>query len=87
MNLICFLTVSANEVRAWTIPAGTDAVTAAGEVHSDMARGFIRAEVIAFDDLKAAGDEKKARAAGKFRLEGKNYIVHDGDVILFRFSV
>jgi len=87
MNLISFLTVSKNEVRAWTIPAGTDAVTAAGTVHSDMARGFIRAEVIAFEDLKDAGDEKKARAAGKFRLEGKNYIVQDGDVILFRFNV
>lgn len=87
MNLISFLTVSKNEVRAWTIPAGTNAITAAGMIHSDMARGFIRAEVIAFDDLKAAGDEKKVKAAGKFRLEGKNYIVQDGDVILFRFNV
>ena len=87
MNLITFLTVNENEVRAWTLPAGTDAVTAAGVVHSDFARGFIRAETVNFEDLRAAGDMKAARATGKIRLEGKNYIVRDGDVIFFRFNV
>ena len=87
MNLITFLTAGERECRTWSIPAGTDALTAAGQIHSDIARGFIRAQVIAFDDLKAAGSEKAARAAGKFRLEGKNYIVRDGDEILFRFNV
>ncbi len=87
MNLIAFLTAGERECRTWSIPAGTDALTAAGQIHSDIARGFIRAQVIAFDDLKAAGSEKAARAAGKFRLEGKNYIIRDGDEILFRFNV
>lgn len=87
MNLVSFFTHGDKEARAWTVPAGTDAITAAGEVHTDMARGFIRAEVIAYDDLKAAGSEKGARAAGKFRLEGKDYTVQDGDVIHFRFNV
>ena len=87
MKLISFLTAGDKEVRAWTIPAGTDAVTAAGEIHTDIARGFIRAEIIAYDDLHAAGSEKAARAAGKFRLEGKSYIIKDGDVVVFRFNV
>ncbi|HDZ43013.1 hypothetical protein LCGC14_0295770 [marine sediment metagenome] len=87
LDLISFLTHNDNECRAWTIPANTDAVTAAGRVHSDLARGFIRAETVAFDDLQAAGDEKLARAAGKIRLEGKSYVVQDGDVINFRFNV
>ena len=87
MNLVSFFTVVGKEVRAWSVPAGTSALAAAGEVHTDMARGFIRAEVIAFDDLRAAGDEKQARAAGKYRLEGKQYVVQDGDAIVFRFSV
>ena len=87
MDLISFLTSGEDECRAWTVRAGTDAVTAAGEIHSDIARGFIRAEIISYDDLHAAGDEKGARAAGKFRLEGKTYIVRDGDVVHFRFSV
>lgn len=87
MHLVSFFTVNDNECRAWTVPAGTDATTAAGEVHTDMARGFIRAEVVAFDDLQAAGDVKAARAAGTYRLEGKDYLVQDGDVIHFRFSV
>ncbi|GAH82209.1 unnamed protein product, partial [marine sediment metagenome] len=64
-----------------------DAVTAAGEIHSDMARGFIRAETVPFEDLHTAGDMKAAKAAGKVRLEGKNYVVQDGDVINFRFNV
>jgi len=87
LNLISFLTAGPTETRAWSVPAGTDAVTAAGEIHTDMARGFIRAEVTAFEDLQAAGDRKSAKAAGKVRLEGKSYIVQDGDEILFRFNV
>jgi len=87
MDLISFLTVGEDECRAWTIPAGTDAVTAADEIHSDIARGFIRAETVAYDDLREAGDMKAVKAAGKMRLEGKNYIVQDGDVINFRFNV
>ena len=87
LNLVSFLTAGEDECRAWTIPAGTDAVTAAGEIHSDIARGFIRAETVAFDDLRAAGDMKGVRAAGKVRLEGKTYVVQDGDIINFRFSV
>jgi len=87
LNLVSFLTVIGPEVRAWTVPAGTDAVTAAGAVHTDIARGFIRAETVAFEDLRGAGDMKGAKAAGKVRLEGKNYVVKDGDVIYFRFNV
>lgn len=87
MNLVTFLTVGKNQCRAWAIPAGADAVTAAGEVHSDMARGFIRAETVAYDDFREAGSIKGAKAAGKVRLEGKHYIVQDGDIINFRFNV
>ncbi|MBS3734916.1 MAG: YchF family ATPase [Phycisphaerae bacterium] len=87
MNLVSFLTYGEDECRAWTVPAGTRAVEAAGEIHSDIARGFIRAETVAFDDLQAAGDIKSARAAGTLRLEGKDYVVADGDVITFRFNV
>jgi len=87
MRLVSFLTIGQDECRAWSIPAGTDAVTAAGEIHSDIARGFIRAETVAFEDLRAAGDMKAAKAAGKVRLEGKSYVVRDGDVINFRFNV
>ncbi len=87
LNLVSFLTFVSDECRAWTIPAGTEAVVAAGKIHTDMARGFIRAETVAFDDLQAAGDMKAAKAAGKVRLEGKSYIVQDGDVINFRFNV
>ncbi len=87
LNLVSFLTVGDDECRAWSIPAGTPAVEAAGEIHSDIQRGFIRAELAAYDDLRAAGDMKAAKAAGQVRLEGKTYIVADGDVINFRFSV
>ncbi|MCD6303750.1 MAG: YchF family ATPase [Planctomycetes bacterium] len=87
LNLVSFLTAGPTETRAWTVPAGTDAVTAAGVIHSDIARGFIRAEVVAYDDLKAAGDMKTARAAGKVRQEGKGYIIRDGDVVHFKFNV
>lgn len=86
-GLISFLTAGPEEVRAWTIPKGTPAVEAAGRIHSDLQRGFIRAETVAYDDLKAAGDMKAARSAGKVRQEGKTYIVQDGDVILFKFNV
>jgi hypothetical protein len=87
VGLISFLTVGADEVRAWPIPIGTVAVEAAGKVHTDMKRGFIRAETFSFAELKQAGDEKALRAAGKIRLEGKEYVVQDGDVIKFRFNV
>ena len=87
LDLVSFLTHGDDECRAWTIPAGTAAVDAAGEIHSDLSRGFIRAETVAFTDLQAAGDMKGAKAAGKVRLEGKEYVVQDGDVINFRFNV
>lgn len=87
VGLISFLTVGEDEVRAWSIKKGSDAVEAAGKIHTDIARGFIRAETVAYNDLHAAGDMKAAKAAGKVRLEGKTYIVQDGDVINFRFNV
>ena len=87
LSLVSFLTVGEDECRAWTIPAGTPAVEAAGEIHTDIARGFIRAETVAYDDFAAAGDMKGAKAAGKVRLEGKTYVVADGDIINFRFNV
>jgi len=74
-------------VRAWTVKAGATAIKAAGVVHSDMERGFIRAEVIAFHDLQQAGSYAAAQKKGLVRLEGKDYIVRDGDVIFFRFHV
>ena len=86
-GLVSFLTCGPDEVRAWTIVKGTDAVNAAGKIHSDIQRGFIRAEVVAFDDLKAHTDMKGAKAANKVRLEPKHYIVADGDIINFRFNV
>lgn len=87
LGLISFLTVGSDEVRAWPIKAGTIAVEAAGKVHSDIQRGFIRAETMAFEDLKELGDEKAVKAAGKTRLEGKEYVVQDGDIINYRFNV
>ncbi|HYF92864.1 MAG TPA: redox-regulated ATPase YchF [Symbiobacteriaceae bacterium] len=87
LGLISFLTVGEDEVRAWTIRQGTTAKEAAGKIHSDIERGFIRAEVVAYADLAAAGNMAKAREQGHFRLEGKDYIVHDGDIINFRFNV
>lgn len=87
LDEIVFLTSGPDESRAWPIPRGSTAVEAAGAIHSDLARGFIRAEVIAYHDLHAAGSEKAVRAAGKFRLEGKDYIVQDGDILVIRFSV
>src|SRR4029077_20168770 len=87
MDLISFLTAGEDEVRAWTIPQGTVARKAAGKIHSDIERGFIRAEVIAYEDFIALGSETKCKEAGKLRLEGKDYIVQDGDIIHFRFAV
>jgi GTP-binding protein YchF len=87
LDLISFLTTGPDESRAWPIRRGTTAVKAAGRIHSDIERGFIRAEVIAYDELVKLGGEKQARDAGKLRLEGKEYVVQDGDVIEFRFNV
>ena len=87
MGLISFYTVGEDEVRAWTIGRNTDAVDAAEVIHSDMKKGFIRAEVLAFDDLMAAGSHSEARKKGTVRLEGKTYQVCDGDIINFRFNV
>jgi GTP-binding protein YchF len=87
LGLISFLTAGEDEVRAWTIHKGDNAVTAAGKIHSDLARGFIRAEVIPYEALMNAGGEKEAKAQGLYRLEPKTYIVQDGDIMNIRFSV
>jgi len=87
VGLISFFTVGKDEVRAWTIHRGETAVDAAGTIHTDLARGFIRAECFTYDDLAQAGNEKGVRDAGKFRLEGKEYVVQDGDILNIRFSV
>ena len=87
LELISFLTTGEDESRAWPIRRGTTALKAAGKIHSDIERGFIRAEVIGFKELTELGSEKKARVEGKLRSEGKEYIVQDGDVITFRFNV
>ena len=87
LGLISFLTAGEDECRAWTITKGTKAPQAAGKIHSDFERGFIRAETIAFEDLKACGSMAAAREKGLIRSEGKEYVVQDGDIILFRFNV
>lgn len=87
LELISFFTTGKDEVRAWTIKRGTPARKAAGKIHSDIERGFIRAEVIPYDDFIALGSEAKCREAGKLRLEGKDYIVQDGEIVHFRFNV
>jgi ribosome-binding ATPase len=87
LDLISFFTAGEKEVRAWTIRRGTRAPAAAGEIHSDFERGFIRAETLAWSDFEAAGSMKSAREKGLIRSEGKEYVVQDGDVILFRFNV
>jgi hypothetical protein len=87
LDLISFLTTGEDEVRAWPIRRGTVAVRAAGKIHSDIERGFIRAEVVSYDDFIRLGSEAKCRDAGKLRLEGKEYVVQDGDIIHFRFNV
>jgi ribosome-binding ATPase YchF (GTP1/OBG family) len=87
LHLITFFTVGPKETRAWTLHQGARAPQAAGEIHSDFERGFIRAETIAYDDYIALGGESGARDAGKLRQEGKDYVVKDGDVLNFRFNV
>jgi GTP-binding protein YchF len=87
IDLISMLTSGPDECRAWPIPRGTPAPRAAGKIHSDIERGFIRAEVVRWDDLVALGSEGKCRDAGKLRVEGKEYVVQDGDVVNFRFNV
>jgi GTP-binding protein YchF len=87
LELISFFTTGEDEVRAWTITQGTGARKAAGKIHSDIERGFIRAEVIAYEDFNALRSEAKCKEAGKLRLEGKDYLVQDGDIIHFRFAV
>ena len=87
LGLISFLTAGKPEVRAWTITKGTKAPQAAGKIHTDFERGFIRAEVVSFDDLMACGSTAKAKEKGLLRSEGKEYVMKDGDVVLFRFNV
>ena len=87
LELHTFFTAGPKEVRAWTIPVGTRAAQAAGKIHTDFERGFIRAETIAFDDFISLGGEKGAREAGRLRLEGRDYVVNDGDILNFRFNV
>jgi len=87
LGLMSFLTAGEKEVRAWTIPQGTRAQTAAGTIHSDIERGFIRAEVVSYEELIAAGSYATARDKGLLRLEGKDYIMREGDVVHFRFNV
>jgi ribosome-binding ATPase YchF (GTP1/OBG family) len=87
LGLISFLTAGEDEVRAWPIRRGTPAVQAAGKIHTDIEKGFIRAEVAGFEDFKACGSEAECKKAGKYRLEGKEYPVRDGDIINFRFNV
>jgi ribosome-binding ATPase YchF (GTP1/OBG family) len=86
-DLITFFTIASNEVRAWSIKEGTTAVKAAGKIHTDMEKGFIRAEGISFEDLVKSGSIAEGRKKGLLRLEGKEYIVQDGDVITFLFNV
>ena len=87
LGLISFLTAGEDECRAWTITNGTKAPQAAGKIHTDFERGFIRAEVVAFEDLKANGSMTAAKEKGLVRSEGKEYVMHDGDIVLFRFNV
>jgi ribosome-binding ATPase len=87
LGLQTFLTAGPKETRAWTIPVGATAPEAAGVIHTDFQRGFIKAEIVSFDDLIAAGSVAVARSAGKARIEGKDYVMQDGDVVEFRFNV
>ncbi|MFQ5484025.1 MAG: DUF933 domain-containing protein [Desulfobacterales bacterium] len=87
LGLLSFFTVGSDEVKAWTIKAGTKAVDAAGAIHSDIKKGFIRAEVLSYDDLIDAGSYQEAKKRGTLRLEGKNYMIMDGDIIEFRFNI
>jgi GTP-binding protein YchF len=87
LGLISYLTAGEKEVRAWTITKGTRAPQAAGKIHSDFERGFIRAEIVSFDDLMREGSMNAVKEKGLLRSEGKEYVVQDGDVVLFRFNV
>ena len=87
LSLHTFFTVGKNEVRAWTIPINSNAQDAAGEIHTDFAKGFIRAEVFSYSDYEKYKSDIKIKEAGKMRVEGKDYIVKDGDIIYFRFNV
>ncbi len=87
IDLVSMLTAGPDECRAWPVPRGSLAPRAAGKIHSDIERGFIRAEVVRWDDLVALGSEAKCRDAGKLRVEGKEYVIQDGDVVNFRFNV
>ncbi len=87
LGLMSYLTAGEKEVRAWTIKKGTKAPAAAGKIHSDFEKGFIKAEIVSYDDLVEAGSFLKAKEKGKVRMEGKDYVVQDGDVVLFRFNV
>ena len=87
LGLQTYFTAGVKEVRAWTIPVGATAPQAAGKIHTDFEKGFIRAEIVGYDDYIAGNGEQGAKDVGKWRLEGKDYIVKDGDVIHFRFNV
>jgi ribosome-binding ATPase YchF (GTP1/OBG family) len=87
LDLITFFTTVSSELRAWTVPKGTEAPLAAGRIHSDMERGFIRAEVISCQEFLACGSEPVARERGLLRSEGREYAIQDGDVIHFKFNV
>ena len=87
MGLMSFYTMGSDEVRAWTIRKGSPAPVAGGKVHSDIERGFIRVEIIKYDDLVAAGSENEAKRLGKSQLKGKEYVIEDGDICHFRFNV
>ena len=87
LGLMSFLTAGEPEVRAWTIKIGTKAPQAAGKIHTDIERGFIRAEVVSYDDLIREGSMNAVKEKGLMRLEGKDYIMQDGDIVLFRFNV
>ena len=87
LGLISYLTSGEDECRAWTIKRGTKAPQAAGKIHTDFERGFIRAEVVNFDDLMACGSMNAAKEKGLVRSEGKEYVMKDGDIVLFRFNV
>ena len=86
LGLMSYLTAGEKEVRAWTITKGTKAPQAAGKIHTDFEKGFIKAEIVSYDDLVEAGSFLKAKEKGKVRMEGKDYVVQDGDVVLFRFN-
>ena len=87
LDLITFLTVGPKEAKAWTVAQGTKAPQAAGAIHTDFEKGFIRAETISYQDFVACGGEQGAKEAGKMRLEGADYLVRDGDILHFRFNL